>query len=61
MIVTQKKKLLTAAAQSEEVGSTAEGKVRAPGGSSLKHRLPSSTFGQLGCLVLLARPRSFSR
>lgn len=37
MIVTQKKKkLLTAAAQSEEVGSTAEGKVRAPGGVVLK-------------------------
>lgn len=61
MIVTQKKKeLLTVAAQSEEVGSVAEGKVRALGGSSLKPRLPSSTFGQLGCLVLLARPGSFS-
>ena len=62
MIVTQKKKeLLTAVAQSEEVGSAAEGKVRALGGSSLKYRLPSSTFGQLGYLVLLAWPGSFSR
>ena len=61
MIVTQKKKeLLTVAAQSEEVGSVAEGKVRVLGGSPLKPRLPSTTFGQLGYLFLLARPGSSS-
>lgn len=61
MIVTQKKKgHLNGVAQSEEVVSAAEGKVRAGVGSSLKRRLPSSTFGHLGGLVLLIWPGSLS-
>ena len=61
MIVTQKKKgHLTGVAQSEEVVSVAKDKVRAGVGSSLKRRLPSSTFGHVGDLVLLIWPGSLS-